>query len=205
MSDIEDRHKHILINFVICLHNHTTHFLHYSQQLCWKKQLWRQLHTTQTAHLEGGAQRDCEQRLTWSLTVVRHEITQFLLECVEPVCTYWSLHTVGDWSIKLSNWVNHKIEMNFTDSFKLESVKIIQIFGYCFGFFVFFVLLPSPIFWNRMSINLFKKQTWTFLSRINVHLDISLCAQTKKSVNCFSVLGSNVDWTVATASRFNSI
>lgn len=23
MSDIEDRHKHILINFVICLHNHT--------------------------------------------------------------------------------------------------------------------------------------------------------------------------------------
>lgn len=139
MSDIEDRHKHILINFVICLHNHTTHFLHYSQQLCWKKQLWRQLHTTQTAHLEGGAQRDCEQRLTWSLTVVRDEITQFLLECVEPVCTYWSLHTVGDWSIKLSNWVNHKIEMNFTDSFKLESVKRIKIFGYCFGFFgVFF-------------------------------------------------------------------
>lgn len=43
MSDIEDRHKHILINFVICLHNHTTHFLHYSQQLCWKKQLWWQL------------------------------------------------------------------------------------------------------------------------------------------------------------------
>lgn len=93
MSDTEDRQKDILINlsFVGTIIPIISSII--PNSCAGKKQLPRQLRTTQTTYLEGGAQRDCEQRLTWSLTVVRHEITQLVMEYVELVCIVTSAHS----------------------------------------------------------------------------------------------------------------
>lgn len=205
MSDIEDRHKHILINlsFVCTIIPLISSIILNS---CAEKSNWggsctRHKQLTLKAAPRETVNNDSLGRSQWSGTKSLSSSWNVWSLCARiDLCTQW-VTDQSSYQIELITklkWVL-LIHLNSSQSKEFHfSVTVLD------SFFFFFLLL-SPIFWKRISINLFKKQTWTFLSRINVHLDISLCAQTKKSVNCFSVLGSNVDWTVATASRFNSI